>query len=300
MFKRIALATLSMALLVGSAFAQFTTTQAGPINSAGDEGDPGNGSFTSTYSGASSLFGSFSFSGTLTSVASGTWVEDSAFAIHQTTALGGLTDVYLTPGSGQEYTTENVNFTTGGLFWFNSGSQYNFEAIENFDDGAGTDATWTNLEFMFSDSVTITNIGSFVAGTPVVIDTTGSPGDIDTELAAYTADGMLLDLNDDIDFDNDNFLSLIDLGTLPVGDYNVVLGTFNSDFFDGFAIPGGGSGNFVVNVNGTQVSSGSLEADKFHVMKFSILGPTSAPEPGTLALLGLVALPGVALLRRRK
>lgn len=298
MLKRIALAALSMALLTGTALAQFTTTNAGPVHSAGDEGDPNNGVFTSTYTGVSSIYSSIHFSGDLTAVIPATWSSEATFGIRQTTALGGLTDLYLTPSDGGTWTgTLPLSFDANALFWFNNGAEYRFEALEDYDDGAGADATWTNLEFTFSDAVTTTNIGSFMAGTPLVFDTIGSPGDIDTELAAYTSTGTLLDLNDDIDTAGENYLSLMDLGTLPEGTYNIILGTWDSDFYDGFALPGGGSGSFVVNVNGTQISSGNLEANKFHVLTFNIV---SAPEPGTLALLGLVALPGAALLRRRK
>lgn len=113
------------------------------------------------------------------------------------------------------------------------------------------------------------------------VNTTGSnliepDGDTnDTELGLYDSAGALVASNDDIDFDNDNFLSEITLASLPAGNYYLAAGGYNTTFGGGFA------------ATSTSDMVGTLQ----------INGISVVPEPTTLAALaGLSA----TLIRRRR
>jgi hypothetical protein len=271
--------------------AQFTITPGGTQNSVGELFDPGNSVVNSTYTGPNALFGTMTFSGTLTSVFPGTWPADSELDLWNTTR-GGFVG-YLPSTQTGTFTSVDIARTHNGLFWFNQNDQLRVETYENFDDGDGTDAQWTNLNLTFNNSVSTTFLGNFNEGSSFNFDTNGS--NYDTEIALFSNDGVLLAENDDIDFANGNLQSQINVGQLAVGDYYLVIGGFNSLFADGFAIGGSDFGNYVLNLNGNSIFGGASSADQLARFSFSVFAPV--PEPTTFALVAAVG--GIAFASRR-
>jgi hypothetical protein len=120
--------------------------------------------------------------------------------------------------------------------------------------------------------------GNITAPGYLYIDTEGSTGVTDTEIALYDSVGNFLVTDDD---DGTGNLSLLKFGAgqtdgafVGAGDYYLAVGGFNSSFANGFA------------ATSTSTYTGAYE------LNFS----TNVPEPATLSLL---ALAGLALLRRR-
>ena len=286
--------SLALGLLAASANAQFTASNAGPINSVGTYGDAGNQGFSATYSGPSTIFSSFSFSANLTSQMAGTWESDSAWDV----SVPATSFAYsFTPSGAGSYTgTVNISSSTNGLFWFNNGNTVNYTAYQNFDNGVGTDAVWTNVSMNYSGSAgSFTNLGTFIQGASFTFDTLGSTGISDTEIALFTTSGTLVGTNDDIDAAGGNFLSSLNSGVLGNGNYILLVGGYDSFFTNGVAVPGvdaGSFGAFNLNLNGSSVSTGSIASGAFRAYNFEVV-----PEPGTMAVLGLGA---AALLRRRR
>lgn len=269
-------------------FADFTVSNAGPLDSVGAIGTAGNGYFTGTYTGATTLFGNISFSGDLTKVISGTYASEARWNISNLNT--GFSQSFQ-PSTTSSYSgTISVTKDSSALVWANAGDTFGFESYEYFDDGAGPDSTWNNVSFTFSRGPSIINIGNYSSGTDFTIDTESSS--FDTELALYTSTGTLLGNDDD---GGTGTLSLLTPGVLADGDYYIVAGGYNSTFANGFAFAGNATGNMNVNVNGTSVYAGSHPAGTFDVLEFTVGSPV--PEPASFAVLGLGA---VALLRRRK
>ncbi|MBS1701477.1 MAG: PEP-CTERM sorting domain-containing protein [Armatimonadetes bacterium] len=269
-------------------FADFTVSNAGPLDSAGAIGTAGNGYFTGTYSGTSTLFGTIDFSGELTRVIAGTYASEARWNITNLTAGASTT---FQPTTTTSYTgTINVTKTASALVWANAGDSFGFESFESYDDGAGADSTWNNVSFNFHGGPSIFNIGNYASGTDFTIDTESST--FDTELALYTSTGTLLGNDDD---GGTGTLSLLTPGVLADGDYYILAGGYNSTFANGFAFAGNATGNVNVNINGTSVYAGNHPAGTFDVLEFTVGSPV--PEPASFAVLGLGA---VALLRRRK
>lgn len=267
--------------------AQFTTSGAGPYSTAGDEGDAGNGIMTNTYTGTSAVFNTFSFTGTLNSQVLGTWEADATWGIHNTSMPS---DIYLTPLQGETYTSSTANFSTPGLFWVNQNDNFTFEAFDTFDDGAGADANWTNVNFTYSGPASFMNLGTFASGSSFLFDTESS--DFDTTIALYSSTGLLLGTDDDGGTD---LLSMLDAGALADGTYYFTVGGFESLFIDGNAIGGEEFGDLNVNLNGSSVFAGTH--DTFTLTSFTFTVANPVPEPASMAVLGLGA---AALLRRRK
>jgi len=268
--------------------AQFTITPGGTQNSSGAIGDLGNSTFTSTYTGPNAVFSSFTFNGTLTSVIPATFAAEAGLNFTNTTSGGGT--IYFPSDQFSTFGQITISRTHGGLFWFNQNDQLSAETFEDFDDGPGPDSQWTNLSMTFHNSVSATALGSFAQGTSFTFDTGGS--NFDTEIAVYTADGTLVGTNDDFI----GLQSQISLGTLSAGNYLLVVSGFDSFFGNGFAFGGAGFGDYLLNLNGSNVSSGSTLADQVATFSFSV---GAVPEPSTLALVGLMALAG-EVIRRRK
>ena len=191
--KRNLLAMLAISLCIAApAYGQFTVTEAGPIDSAGAIGDADNGSFSATFGGPSTLFTSIDFSGDLTDVVAGTFASEADFNI---TSIFGLNANFGPSTTGGFTGPINVSSTLGGLFFLESGDTLNFESFESFDDGAGADATWNNIDFTFDNTFGGgTSLGTFLEGS-FTIDTEGS--DFDTELGLYLDDGTLIANDDD-------------------------------------------------------------------------------------------------------
>ncbi len=283
----------ALMVVSSAAHAQYTASSAGPINSAGTFGDSGNGGFSGTYTGPSTIFSSFSFAGDLTSQMAGTWESDSAWNV--TMPNSGFGYSFTPSGNGTYAGTVNVAASFNGLFWLNNNDVTNFDAFQNFDNGAGTDAVWNNVSMSYSGSVSpYANLGTFNQGASFTFDTVGSTGISDTEIALFTSTGTLVGTNDDIDAGANNFLSSLNSGVLANNKYILVVGGYDSFFANGVAVPGvdaSSFGAFNLNLNGSSVSTGSIASGEFKVYNFEVV-----PEPGTMAAVGL----GVAALLRRR
>ncbi len=279
--KLLALACMGSFAALSSA--QISITGGGPFNSVAGPGDPGNFSTNVINTAASSIYGNFSFSGTLNSAISGTWIQDSEWAVANTNFGSG----FFFAGVGQgNYSTANINLSANGLFWVNNGDNLFFEASENFDDGAGADANWTNVAFNWSGAPTITNIGTYATGTSFIFDTEGS--NFDTEIALFTSTGQFLGSDDD---GGTGLLSLLNSGVLADGTYYFVASSFGGGYDNGLAFAGTESGNLLAQVNGVNVFTGAHAANTVHAFSFVV------PEPASFAVLGIGAL---ALIRRRR
>ncbi len=273
-------------LSTSAAFGQFLVEDPGPIDSAGDIGDPDNGVLGATYSGPTTIFGALNFSGDLTDIDIDTQAFEASWEV--TNLTSGSTGQFA-PASNESFPGPiAVSFSTGGLFWIESNDDFSFEAFEEFDDSPGVDAFWESVVFEFSGAPTITTLGSITEGT-YTLDTEGS--DFDTELALYLADGTLIAADDD---SGTGFLSSL-TGTLGVGDYLIVVGGWDSYFDNGWASAGEAGGAFELNLDGAMIASGNLSGNEFGVFGFSV---TSVPEPSAVFLL-VVALPFLATRKRR-
>lgn len=263
----------------GIASAQLVVNAAGPIDSSGPAGDAANGIITATYGGPNTIFGTLNFRGDLTAVIPGTWASEARWRIRNTT-IGYLNDFQ--PSTTTSFTgTINITASRGLVAWANSGDNFSFEAFESFNDGAGPDAQWTNVNFTFN-AATLVNIGDY---SPGAFDINTFTSNYDTELGLYASDGTLLASNDDASGLQSQILTNLGNGT-----YYIVLGGFNTTYATGIAIGGNAAGDYVLNVNGTTVASGTSTAGQLNVYCFRV------PEPTSALLLSLGAL---ALLRRR-
>ncbi len=273
-------------LVASPATGQFTVNEAGPVDSVAGVGNPGNGMFTGTYTGAPTIFGNLSFSGDLTKViAANTFASEARYSI--TNGLGAT--VTFRPSSTNAFAgTINVARSQNGLFWMNNGDTLNFEAFEGFDDGAGADSRWTDVSFMYSGAPTITDIGSFLEGA-LTLSTVGSA--FDTELALYTAAGVVLGDDDDSGSGSTSLLTR----SLTAGDYLAVVAGFNSTFANGNVFPGTNAGAYTLNANGGQVASGNIASGELAVYSFTVI-----PEPSSAALLGSLGCFALAFRRRRR
>lgn len=263
-----------------AAQAQFTITPGGTQNSTGNLGDVGNSVFTGTYNGPSALFGSFTFNGTLTSTIPATFAAEAGLDLFNVTSGSGA--AYFPSDLFETFTTLDISRTHGGMFWFNQNDQLRVETFEDLDDGPGADSEWTNLSLTFNNSVNATVLGQFNEGTSFAFDTFGS--DYDTEIALFTKDGQLIADNDD---SGPDLQSAIDVGQIAAGDYYLVVGGWNSVFGSGFAIAGADFGNYLLNLNGTNISFGASTADQFATFSFSVFAPV--PEPSAFGLVALIA-----------
>lgn len=150
---RFAAILTSALFLTGVAGAQFTATDAGPIDSFGPAGDPNNGMFTYNYAGTDFVPGELTFYGEATSGDVGSWLSELSWLI--TNPAGE--QVSFGPGSGTTWTgTEIIGPDTYvGLQSFFTGTSvgtWTFEAYESYDD-AGLDAYWNNVSFQIDEYV---------------------------------------------------------------------------------------------------------------------------------------------------
>lgn len=165
---------------------------------------------------------------------------------------------------------------------------------------SGSSANWDNVSVSINNNAPVappsidTVVGGSVAGSLAAgevkwynffysgtgaldLNTLGSTlgPDNDTEIGLYSAGGVLIDTNDDIDFSGGNFLSRLTFadGELPAGQYYLALGGFNTTFGSAFAVTStsGETGDFVLN-------------------------GVSVPEPASMAGIAL----GMMLARRRR
>jgi hypothetical protein len=158
------IAVASIILLAGTAFAGFTATNAGPINSAAAVGSVENGGFAYNFAGPDFVPGTLTFAGTLDKVISGTWASEARWRI--TNPAGQA--VTFQPTGTTSYTGPLAvgPVSAGGLQGFFTGTSvgnWAFDAYESYDDGAGADSIWTNVSFQFDDYVPDTDEADFLA-----------------------------------------------------------------------------------------------------------------------------------------
>lgn len=283
MIRSIALSAFAAASLAGSAMG-FVASSAGPVNSNGALGDAGNGFFTATYSGPSTIFSALNITGTLNDGGVGTFVSEALWNVRNT-AFAGTGASFQSDVTSSTFTAPvsiNTNFTP--VIWANTGDTFRFEAFESFND-SGVDANWTNTSFTFSGGPSILNGGTYAPGT-FSFSTVGS--DFDTELGLYTAAGIRIADDDDA---GGSGTSLLSGQTLAAGTYYLVVSGYNTGFADGLVAPGSAAGDYILNVNGSPIGSGSTTS--FGVVVYSI----TIPAPGAAAVLGLGGL--IAMRRRR-
>lgn len=256
--------------------ADLVFSNAGPIDSDG-------ASFAGTSTGVGP-FSSYTFSGDLTEINTGTFASEARFDVN------GI--VYQVSGTGGFTGTLNINETREGLFWAPAAGPVTVNTVESFDDGGDgvADSSWANIDFAMNGTA-ITDLGAFTLGTSFVFDTEGS--DFDTEIGGYESNGIFIASDDD---GGTGTLSSLNLGALGVGTYYISMGGFNMAYADFIAqTTSTATGNFNVNLNGTSVGSGAQLAGGVQNFRFNVVA--SVPEPGSF---GLMALVGMGLMARRR
>ncbi len=278
----LALCTLVLAtFMVPSAWSQYSATSPGPILSQAGQGSPLNEFYTGTYLGPASIFNLITFNGDLTEVNTATWASEARWLVTNQ-SLGGA--IAYQPSTVGNFTfTISINKSLSALVFLNPGDALRFDAYESVND-SGVDASWANLDHTFSGTPIITSLGYYAPGTSFVLDTESS--NFDTELALYSSAGTLLFSDDD---SGTGTLSSINAGTLSNGTYYLVGGGYNSGFTHGFAFPGSAAGTLNMRINGSTISSGSLAANSFRVLTFTV-GIVAVPEPATTGLIAVISI----------
>lgn len=275
-------AILAVVGAAGAANAGFSLSGAGPFDSVGALGNAGN--FSQVFGGVigNHLIGGVRIRGSLTEVNVSTFAREARWNVANLSAAYNNSYQVFTQTSFTG--TIDGDRTFGVLQWWNNGDQLRLEAFESIDDGSGIDAQWTNVSFDFIDA-TVNDLGTFASGSTFDFDTFTSG--FDTELALYTASGVLLSENDD----TGGLQSRINAGALADGSYYLVVGGYNSAFSDYSAAGGTASGNLNLQLNGQTINTGAFAAGELRVFAFNV------PTPGALALMGMGAV--VAGRRRR-
>lgn len=283
---------LGLAMLVSANFAnaQFTATDAGPINSAGPVGNLFNTTISHNYAGPSVILTQLDFQGDLTSTGIGSFRGEARWNIRNVTAGGANSNFQFQTGNAWTG-PDTINASRGIFAWANAGDTFAFEAFESFNDGGdAVDAIWTDVSFDFHTVASVTNIGSFGSSSTFDFDTATSS--FDTELSLYTANGTLVETNDDAT--GLGLQSRLNMGTLAIGEYYLIQSGFNSLYFNGLAVAGAASGDLNVQLNGNTFFSGAHAGNTFTAFSFEVI-----PEPSSLLALAGVALVGLTTRRRR-
>ncbi len=315
--------------LSGSAFAGFSFTNPGPVNSGGPAGSADNGILFYNHAGPAFTPGSITLEGDLTSVLAGTFASEARVRI--TNPAGQIFNSLQWTSTGT-YTTLHIGpATQGGLnpaLNGNSVGNWSFEFFESFDDGAGADSTWTNLSISVNDYVPpppppATNLGnvvdtssdyavadmtanhtggairwySFTLNSAVDnalatwLDIDSETSNFDTEIGLYTSTGALIASDDD---DGSGTQSQLSFGqTAPTRTIGTSVGGNGRDGALGpgtyYIAVGGFNTTFGPDFNVTTTSTNTTGVFNLNIR-------TNVPEPASLALL---ALGGLALIRRR-
>lgn len=330
---------LALASVATSAFAQTTFDYTSDTINSNEVLDDAGNEHRVQGAGASYLFGnSISIiSGTLNAAIAGTFASEARVQItNNNTGKTGLIQ-FTSTGSF----TNPFNLTAGNAFSLtgnivgsavNAADTFDLEFYESFNDGAGTDAIWTNLKFastvfvpptpptnthlglindVSSDyltaDLTANHLGGAIkwykfshagasngAGTFLDIDTEGTTGLTDTEIGLYDSLGNLVGLSDDDDGSGN--LSQLSYGlTAPTRTIGTSVGGNGRDGSLGAGVYYLAVGGFNTTFSsGFNVTTTSTNTTGDVRVNFRT---NAVPEPGTMAALGLGAL---ALIRRRR
>lgn len=245
---------------------------------------------------------SMRLTGSLTEIngTTGDFISENRLHVWGPNALAGAVAVGTVQASGSGYTgTVGYNgllYLTTPVF-VPSGSTWNYRFFNSVDDApagqADAELTGASLEFNpFVAAPSCINLGTLASGT-FNVNTEGTTGIADTEIALFRSDGFLIGQDDD---GGTGALSSFNAGSLADGTYYIAVGAFNSTFGNGFSATSASTstGAYTVNAtNGTSTltASGTLAAQGIAWYCFTV------PTPGSLALLGLGGM--VAARRRR-
>lgn len=254
------------------------------------------------------------FSGTANSVIGSTWANEVRMRVSDDNVFTPGTFDFVA-GSGTTFTTFDYDLSAditgswaGGIA--PNASVWSVEFFDSFDDGAGADSESVNVVMTFEraeelndsngswslgtiNGGTVSDIGelalanlfdtyTFSLGTDGTLDIwtefedvyTGA--NLDSEIALFDANGILIDTNDDGGPGGGLYSGLSGLN-LTAGDYTLIVAGFDSTFADGFDVtPGASTGDYRVSLSFTAI-----------------------PEPSMLAALGLMSLGCCAARRRR-
>ncbi len=238
--------------------------------------------------------------GSLTEIngTTGDFISENRMHVWGPNAIAGATATSTLAGTGSGFAGTVAYSSVVYLSTpVNPAGLWNYRMFNSVDDSpAGlADAELANAMVEFNFSIVAPNcinLGNIGPGT-FNVNTEGSTGITDTEIALFRSDGFLIGQDDDSGTGN---LSSFNAGSLAAGTYYVAVGAFNSTFGNAFAATSASAstGSYNVNVtNGTDTLSGtgSLAAAEVHWYCFTV------PTPGSLALLGLG---GLAAARRRR
>ncbi|MDX2147223.1 MAG: DVUA0089 family protein [Planctomycetota bacterium] len=299
---KLVLSVSAIAVSIGAAHAQFSIVNPGPINSNGPFNSSVNGVLTFNYAGPAFRVGGINFSGDVRRVNSGSFLSETRWRIFDPSG-NSLDSGSLSSVTGWTDTRTITASRTPTLPFGSAASSvgdWSVRFYETFDDGgtASVDAEWTNLSFEFTrftpptpppviedlgnlnSTGVVSRSGSLAAGqiawysfsltSPASFFDIWTFGtqfgtSVDTELALFDAEGVLLAQNDDVLSGQgpENFWSRLGFGTGsgidpdgPLGDvgsfgatspgtatstplgpgtYYVALGGFNSTFASGFS-----------------------------------------------------------------
>jgi len=291
------------------AFSPFSVTVANPADGAGNF-DPTNVNLGAVPAGSYNFWTASVQWSPVTAPPNDPFSNEAFIALSPTPANNALNGVWYASGSPSNGAGNSAptTLTWSGFmnFPYNGGGPLNFWGFQTFD---GSTAQWNNVTINLSQqsgpaapASTNAVVGGSTSGpispgqvkwykihynatAPLTIDTlgtttTGGATDLpsDTELGLYSATGVLILQNDDINFSGGVYQSSITLDPsfMPAGDYWVAATGFATDY-------GNGQG---FSVTSTSAQTGTL-----------VLNGISIPEPASL---GLVALVGVAMTARRR
>lgn len=288
---------------------------AGPFSHGAAVGSGDNSVVSGINFSGSFLANRIRFSGTANSVIGTTWASEVRMRVSDDNVFTPGTFDFVA-GAGQTYTTFDYDLSaditgswSGGVAP-NSGA-WSVEFFDSFNDGDGADSESVNVVMTFEraealndsngswslgtiNGGTVSDIGelalanlfdtyTFSLGTDGTLDIwTQSEdvytfADLDSEIALFDANGLLIATNDDIDTAGGNYFSELRDLNLTAGDYTLIVAGYNSTFADGFDVtPGASTGDYRVSLS------------------FSAI-----PEPSMLAALGLMSLGCCAARRRR-